>query len=84
MKVFTGKVKSVKMKKTAVVAVERVVPHPVYKKRMKKVKKYLVHDSFGVKLGQTVKFVASKPYSKLKKWKIIEIVEEKKKKGAKK
>jgi len=80
MKVFTGKVKSTKMQKTAVVVVERVVQHSVYKKRMKKSKKYLVHDGFGVKVGQLVKFVASKPYSKLKKWKIIEVVEDKKSK----
>ena len=78
MKVFTGKVKSTKMQKTAVVVVERIVQHPVYKKRMKKFKKYLVHDEFGTKVGQLVKFVASRPYSKLKKWKVIEIVEDKK------
>lgn len=80
MKIFTGKVKSTKMQKTAVVVVERVVQHSVYKKRMKKSKKYLVHDGFGVKAGQLVKFVASKPYSKLKKWKIIEVVEDRKSK----
>jgi small subunit ribosomal protein S17 len=74
MKAFTGRVISTKMPKTAVVAVERVVVHPVYKKRFKRVKKYHVHDEFKVKEGDVVKFVASRPYSKLKKWKIIEIV----------
>lgn len=74
MKIFTGQVISTKMKKTATVAVERVFAHPVYKKRIKKIKKYHVHDDMGVKKGQIVKFVASRPYSRLKKWKIIEVV----------
>jgi small subunit ribosomal protein S17 len=76
MKIFTGKVIHTKMAKTATVAVERVVVHPVYKKRIKRVKKYHVHDEHGVKKGQTVKFIASKPFSKLKRWKIVEVVEE--------
>jgi ribosomal protein S17 len=38
-------------------------------------KKYHVHDDLGSKLGQRVKFVASRPYSKIKKWKIIDIEE---------
>lgn len=80
MKVFTGKVVSTKMQKTATVEVVRVVPHPLYIKRFRKTKKYHVHDEMGAKEGQTVKFVASKPYSKLKKWKITEIVDNKKKK----
>jgi len=75
MKIFQGKVVSTKMKKTATVVVKRVVVHPVYKKRYRRKKKYHVHDDFGVKLGQTVRFVASKPYSKLKRWKIIEVPE---------
>lgn len=75
MKIFTGKVISKKMQKTATVAVERIVVHPLYKKRLKRTKKYQVHDELGVEVGQTVKFVASKPYSKLKKWKIIEVLQ---------
>ncbi len=78
MKIFTGKVLSTKMNKTAKVAVERFIAHPVYKKRLKKSKKYLVHDELGVKDGQKVKFVASKPYSRHVKWQIIEVVGEKK------
>lgn len=72
MKIFTGKVISKKMEKTATVAVERVVFHPVYKKRIKKVKKFQVHDEFGTQIDQIVKFVASKPFSKTKKWKIVD------------
>lgn len=74
MKIFTGKVISTKMAKTATVFVWRVVTHPVYKKRFKRSKKYHVHDELGVKVGDEVRFTASKPYSKLKKWKIIEVV----------
>ena len=71
MKVLTGKVISKKMDKTATVVVDRLVNHPVYGKRMRKAKKYHVHDETNSKIGDTVKFVASKPYSKLKKHKII-------------
>ena len=74
------------MAKTATVAVERVVVHPLYKKRYKRVKRYHAHDELGVEVGDTVKFTASKPYSKLKRWKIVEIVKVDKKptKGGKK
>jgi len=79
MKVFTGKVISTKMPKTATVSVVRSFAHPVYKKRVKKTKKYHVHDTFDVKVGDVVKFVACRPISKLKKWKIVEVLGEKKK-----
>lgn len=72
MKIFTGKVTSHKMAKTAVVAVERTVVHPVYLKRYKRQKKYHVHDEVGMKVGDTVKFVAGKPVSKTKKWRVID------------
>jgi len=73
MKILIGKVISTKMPKTATVAVERVVVHPLYRKRFKKIRKYHVHDENSVaKVGDRVKFVASRPYSKLKKWVLIE------------
>lgn len=78
MKIFKGKVIATKTAKTATVSVERVVIHPLYKKRFHRDTKYLVHDEMGVKTGELVKFMASKPYSKSKKWKIIEVVKEKK------
>ena len=86
MKILIGKVVSTKMDKTATVAVERVVVHPLYKKRYKRIKKYHIHDEIGAKVNDMVKFVASKPYSKSKKWKLIEIVggETKKKNTVKK
>lgn len=74
MKVFTGKVIHTKLEKTAKVLVERVWMSPVYKKRVKRTKNYLVHDEFGVSEGDVVKFVACRPISKRKRWKIIEVV----------
>lgn len=74
MKIFTGKVVSTKMAKTATVAVGHVVIHPLYKKRERRIRRYQVHDELGAKDGDAVKFVATKPYSKTKKWKITEIV----------
>ncbi len=80
MKIFTGKVVSNKMAKTATVLVTRVVAHPVYGKRMRKTKKYHVHDELGAKVGERVRFVASRPISKLKKWRVIEVVDKRTKK----
>jgi len=81
MKIFSGKVISLKQAKTATVSVERIKIHPLYKKRFTRSTKYQVQDDLGVKVGETVKFVATRPYSKSKKWKILEVVSEKK--GAK-
>ncbi len=78
MKIFIGKVIGTKMAKTAVVSVERVVIHPLYKKRFKRDRKYQVHDELGVKLNDVVRFTASKPYSRTKKWKVLEVVNSKK------
>ena len=83
MKIFTGKVISAKMEKTVTVLVERVVIHSVYKKRYKVTKKYHVHDEVGVKVGDSVRFVACKPVSKLKKWAVTEVVDPKKEKAKK-
>lgn len=71
IKIFTGKVVSTKMAKTATVSVDRVIVHPKYGKRFKRDRKYQVHDEVGVKVGEVVKFVACKPYSKTKKWIIL-------------
>lgn len=72
MKIFTGTVVSTKMLKTSTVAVTRMVAHPVYKKRVKKTRKYQVHDEVGHKVGDTVMFTACAPFSKSKKWAIYE------------
>lgn len=74
MKKFSGWVISTKMDKTAVIEVVRLVAHPIYKKRMKMKRKFHVHDELGVKVGDQVVIVETKPISKTKKWKIIEVV----------
>lgn len=84
MKVFKGIVISKKMEKTATVAVDRIVIHRIYGKRYKRIKKYHVHDTMGAKIGDEVSFVDTKPYSKLKRWKITEILSDKKGKIKKK
>ena len=84
MKIFIGKVISLKQAKTATVTVEKVKVHPLYKKRFTRLTKYQVHDEIGVKVGDTVKFADSKPYSKTKKWKIIKTVGVKEKKKGEK
>ena len=74
-KIYTGKVVSNKMEKTVVVAVTRLFQHPVYKKTVKKVAKFKVHDEANeCKTGDTVKIVGTRPLSKEKRWKVFEIV----------
>jgi small subunit ribosomal protein S17 len=75
MKTLVGKVISTKMDKTAVVAVETKKAHPLYKKAIKKTKKYHAHDELGVKEGAYVKIVENPPFSKTKRWKVTEVVE---------
>ncbi len=74
MKPFKGRVLSVKMAETAIVAVERIKIHPLYKKRTKQVTKYHVHDGIGVNVGELVEFKAIKPISKTKKWAIEKVI----------
>ena len=71
MKTLTGIVSSTKMEKTVVVTVERRWRHPLYKKIVKRSKKYSAHDEFGVKEGETVTIQETRPISKLKRWKVI-------------
>ena len=73
MKIFKGKILKKNGDKTAIVAVTRVIVHPVYRKRVKRTKKYAVHDELGkTQAGQIARFVASRPFSKTKRWKIVE------------
>ncbi len=71
---FVGYVIGKKMEKTALVQVERLVTHPLYKKRTRKTKKYKVHDEIGTKIGDKVIFISSRPISKDKRFIIKEIV----------
>ena len=75
-KIYTGEVVSDKMDKTIVVAVKRLTQHPKYKKTIKKVVKFKAHDSENkCKIGDKVSIVESRPLSKDKRWRVIEIFE---------
>lgn len=71
-----GKVVSDKMTKTVTVNVERKFKHPMYGKTMKRSKKYLVHDeNEEAHTGDTVRIQETRPLSKRKRWRLIEIIE---------
>ena len=75
-KLRTGKVVSDKMEKTVVVAIERRVKHPVYGKMMTRTKKLKAHDEANsAKLGDTVLIMETRPLSKDKRFRVVEIVE---------
>ena len=75
-KQLIGKVLSDKMDKTVVVMVTRKISHPVYRKLVKKTKKYYAHDPNNLcGLGDSVIIEESKPVSKLKRWRIKKVQE---------
>ena len=75
-KVRVGKVVSDKMNKTVVVAVERKVPHALYNKPMVSTKRFKAHDEHNeCQVGDTVKIVETRPLSKDKCWRVVEILE---------
>ena len=70
-----GQVVSTKMAKTIVVEVTRRVPHPLYKRIIAKRKKFYAHDEERTaKLGDVVRIVESRPLSKLKRWRLEEVI----------
>ena len=74
--VRTGKVVSNKMQKTIVVAVERKVQHELYKKGMKQTIKFKAHDENNeCNIGDIVKIMQTRPLSKQKRWRLVEILE---------
>ena len=78
-KVRVGKVVSDKMDKTVVVTVERKVPHALYNKPMVSTKRFKAHDENNeCQIGDTVKIVETRPLSKDKCWRVVEILERQK------
>ncbi len=72
---MVGVVVSDKMDKTAVVVVNRLVQHPVYKKYIRKRSKFKAHDEENkVRIGDTVEIIQSRPLSKTKQWRISRII----------
>jgi small subunit ribosomal protein S17 len=75
-KVRIGKVVSDKMQKTIVVAVETKVRHPLYGKTVNRTTKFKAHDENNdAKIGDTVKIMETRPLSKDKRWRLVEITE---------
>ncbi len=75
-KTRVGIVVSDKMEKTITIAIERKVPHPIYRKYYKKTTKLMAHDEKReCRVGDKVKVMETRPLSKNKRWRLIEIVE---------
>jgi small subunit ribosomal protein S17 len=71
---LVGRVVKAKMRKTVVVAVERLVQHAMYRKTIKRTSTFMAHDEKGAKQGDTVRIVETRPLSKNKRWRVEEIV----------
>jgi small subunit ribosomal protein S17 len=69
-----GVVVKASMQKTVVVAVERLVRHPVYRKTIKRTSTFMAHDEKGSKRGDTVRIVEPRPLSRHKRWRVEEIL----------
>src|SRR5215213_2714560 len=75
-KMRTGTVVSDKMQKTVVVAIDRRVPHPVYGKMVTRTTRLKAHDEENsAKVGDTVRIMETRPLSKDKRWRVVEILE---------
>lgn len=69
-----GVVVKARMQKTVVVAVERLVHHPVYRKTLRRTSTFMAHDELGAKAGDKVRIVETRPLSRCKRWRVEEIV----------
>ncbi len=75
-KSITGIVASDKMDKSRVIVVERRVKHPLYKKYVKKTSKFMAHDEKNEShVGDTVRIMETRPLSRRKRWRLVEIIE---------
>ncbi len=73
---WVGRVLSNKMNKTVVVAVERSVVHPIYRKVMRRMTKLKAHDEQNVcNIGDRVRMIQTRPISKEKHWRVVEVLE---------
>ena len=75
-KILTGEVVSDKMDKTVVVRVNRVFQHPIFKKVVRRSSRIKVHDEKNeLRTGDKIKVVEARPYSKEKRWRLLEMVD---------
>ena len=73
---WVGRVVSNKMNKTVVVAVERSVVHPIYRKVLRRMTKFKAHDEQNVcNVGDRVRMIETRPISKDKHWRVVEVLE---------
>lgn len=73
-----GVVTSDAMDKTITVSVERQFSHPLYKRTVRRTKKFLAHDENSqAKVGDRVEIIEARPYSRRKRWKLVRIIESK-------
>ncbi len=70
-----GVVTTAKMQKSVVVSVERLVRHSFYKKTIRRTSKFMAHDELGARAGDRVRIVETRPLSRLKRWRVAEILE---------
>jgi small subunit ribosomal protein S17 len=76
-KIRVGKVVSDKMAKTRIVAVERKVAHRLYSKPVAQTKKYYAHDEENTsRAGDVVRIMETRPLSKTKRWRVVEVLEQ--------
>jgi len=77
-KVRVGRVVSDKMEQTVVVSVRSTKTHPIYKKMIRRTTNFMAHDEHGeAHIGDTVRIVESRPMSKTKHWRVVEVLERK-------
>jgi len=69
-----GVVVSARAAKTVVVAVERMVRHPLYRKTIRRTTRFLVHDEMSCGMGDTVRIVETRPLSRRTRWRVEEVV----------
>jgi len=72
---MVGTVVSDKMQKTVVVAVERLVAHPLYGRRIRRTSRFKAHDEIGCHVGDRVLIMETRPLSKEKRWRVVRILE---------
>ncbi len=72
---MAGTVVSDKMQKTVVVAVERVMAHPRYGRRVRRTARFKAHDELGCRVGDRVLLMETRPLSKEKRWRVVSILE---------
>jgi small subunit ribosomal protein S17 len=70
-----GVVASDKMTKTVVVRVDRLVKHPIYRKYIRRKKKFMAHDELGARIGDKVRLIETRPLSARKRWRVVEIIQ---------